>query len=409
MRVLIVHNHYQSAGGEDAVVRAEISLLRAKGNDVELLQVDNDNIVGKLEAAKAALQCAYSLTGARLMHDRIRQFRPDLVHVHNFFPRLSPSVHYVCRQARVPIVQTLHNYRLLCPAFTLSRGATPCDDCLGKIVPWPAIQHSCYRHSKTGSAVVATMLSIHRMLKTWDHTVARFVALTAFARGKFIEGGLPAGKIMVKPNFLGVDPGPGAGDGGYALYVGRLSPEKGIDTLLASWQQLPTKRALKIMGDGPLGSVVRSAASTINGIEWLGPAGREEVSRAMAHATVLILPSVYYEGFPMVIVEALAAGLPIIASRLGSMAELVEQGVTGLLFPPGSPNHLARAADWAFTHPDRLIDLRQCARREFVKKYTAETNYVFISEIYESALRSVRVNQESSASFGASNAAHQEY
>jgi glycosyltransferase involved in cell wall biosynthesis len=214
---------------------------------------------------------------------------------------------------------------------------------------------------------------------------------------------------MVKPNFLGVDPGPGAGDGGYALYVGRLSPEKGIDTLLASWQQLPTKRALKIMGDGPLGSVVRSAASTINGIEWLGPAGREEVSRAMAHATVLILPSVYYEGFPMVIVEALAAGLPIIASRLGSMAELVEQGVTGLLFPPGSPNHLARAADWAFTHPDRLIDLRQCARREFVKKYTAETNYVFISEIYESALRSVRVNQESSASFGASNAAHQEY
>jgi glycosyltransferase involved in cell wall biosynthesis len=387
MRILVAHNRYQQAGGEDSVVRAEVSLLRAKGHPVEIMEEDNDSIVRWVDAARTAIQCVHSNAASRMMCYRIAQFKPDLVHIHNFFPRFSPSIHYACRNANIPVIQTLHNYRLLCPASTLLRDGNICEECVGKAYPWPAVQHGCYKKSKLATAAVANMLSLHRTLGTWDCTVTRFIALTEFARNKFIEGGLPADKIVVKPNFVDPDPGMGAGNGGYALFVGRLSEEKGLGTLLAAWERIGRGHRLKIVGEGPLARKVKNAAETVHGIEWLGMRSNIEVSRLMADATILVLPSVWYEGFPLVLVEAFASGLPIIASRLGAMAELVTDGKTGRLFTPGNVDELAASVEWVFSNHEYLGVMRQYARDEYLNHYAAESNYAVLSRIYRSAVK----------------------
>ncbi len=384
MRILIVHNRYQQEGGEDGVVRAEAGLLSQKGHEIELFEEDNDGIVSKIDAAKTALRCLYSITAADEIRKRIRQFRPDVVHIHNFFPRLSPSIHYACHRAGIPVAQTLHNYRLLCPGSTLLREARICEDCIGKTFPWPAVQHGCYRESSTASAAVANMLFVHRVCGTWTQTVSRFIALTEFARQRFCAGGLPGEKIAVKPNFVLADPGIGEGSGGYALFVGRLASEKGLETLLDAWGRLKTKLPLKIVGDGPLAYRVRDAVSQTSSIEWLGWRSRQEVYRLMADAAVLIFPSIWYEGFPLVLAEAFATGLPIIASRLGAMAELVTEGKTGRLFTPGRGEDLADAVEWSIAHPNQWKAMRHCVRREFEDKYTAESNYSMLLDIYRS-------------------------
>ncbi len=392
MRILIVHNRYQQKGGEDSVVQAEAGLLRSRGHEIEIFEESNDSIVGKSEALEAALRCVYSLETRREVRARLRGFQPDLVHVHNFFPKLSPSVHYACHRAAIPLVQTLHNYRLLCPAATLLRDGKVCEDCMGKVIPWPAVQHGCYRQSRTASAAVANMLFAHRAVATWTRTVSRFIALTEFARQKFIAGGLPAHKIVVKPNFVTYSPASEEGHDGYVLFVGRLSAEKGIDTLLEAWARLQTKRPLKIVGEGPLASKVQEAAFRNPCIEWLGWRGAEEVSRLMARAALLVFPSVWYEGFPLVLAEAFAAGLPVIASRLGAMAEVVTDGKAGLLFTPGRPEELASMVEWAFTNPVEVERMRSYARSEYENKYTAESNYAMLSEIYRSACDMPQVN-----------------
>lgn len=386
MRILFVHNRYQQAGGEDGVVQAEVSLLRAKGHEVEVMEEDNDGIVRWMDAAKTALQCVYSIGSSREIQERIRRFKPDLAHIHNFFPRLSPSIHYACHKAKIPVVQTLHNYRLLCPEARFFRDGGICEECMGKAIPWPAVQHRCYRESRAASAAVANMLAVHRACRTWDRTVTRFIALTEFARNKFIEGGLPGDKIVVKPNFVDPDPGMGEGNGGYALFVGRLSEEKGIGMLLSSWSRLAGGQRLKIVGDGPLASTVRQATATVPGVEWLGARSTSEVLGLMGDAAFLILPSVWYEGFPLVLVEAFAAGLPIIASRLGAMEELVAEGYTGRLFTAGEAGELATLLKWAFSHTQDVREMRGHARNMFINRYTAESNYAVLTSIYRSAV-----------------------
>ena len=388
MRILVLHNRYQQPGGEDIVVRAETSLLRANGHQVELLEEDNDGIVSWIDAVKTTAECVYSLPSARKLRRLIERFQPDVAHIHNFFPRLSPSVHYACREANVPVVQTLHNYRLLCPSSTFLRDGQICEDCITKPIPWPAVQHGCYRKSRMATAATANMISIHRALHTWDRTVDHFITPTKFARNKFIEGGLPKDRITVKPNFVDPDPGMGTGKGGFALFVGRLAEEKGIATLLSAWTRLSTGTQLKIVGDGPLADTVKSAASTTRGIEWLGARGRGEVSQLMADAAVLIFPSVWYETFGLTIIEALASGLPVFASRLGAMSELVSDGITGKLFTAGRSDELATAIDWAFSDPIRLESMRHKARREYEAKYTAGANYNLLHSIYQSASNS---------------------
>jgi glycosyltransferase involved in cell wall biosynthesis len=289
------------------------------------------------------------------------------------------------------VIQTLHNYRLLCPVALFFRDGRVCEDCMGKAVPWPGVVHGCYRGSRAASGVIATMLTVHRALRTWTEMVDVYVALTEFARDKFIEGGLPAGKIVVKPNFVAPDPGQGPGGGGYALFVGRLAPEKGTGTMLAAWDRLGTRIPLKIVGDGPLRDRVMGAAARQSNVEWLGHMPVADVHELMGKADMLVFPSQWYETFGRVAAEAFAAGTPVIAANIGAVAELVEHGRTGLKFRPGDPGDLVTQVEWALSHPAGLRSMREEVRAEFEAKYTAERNYRTLMEIYEAALERKKV------------------
>lgn len=387
MKVLLVHNYYQHSGGEDEVFRLEKKLLERKGHDVATYTVSNQAISN---LSKLSLGAA-SLWSTRTQHDLniiLKKNKPDIAHFHNTFPLISPSAYYACNQAGVKVVQTLHNYRLFCPSSThFYREGRICEICLGKTPPWPGIKYSCYRESRLETAVLTSMLTLHRWLKTWERRVNVYIALTEFARRKFIEGGLPAEKIIVKPNAVYLDPGSGVGNGKYALFVGRISVEKGINTLLTAWRHLPGI-LIRIIGDGPLLEDVHMFITQykLRNVEVLGSCEHDEVFNLMKGARFLIFPSEWYEGFPMTIVEAFACGLPVIASRLGSMEEIVDDRRTGLHFNPGDPDDLAAQVEWAWTHPREMVEMGLQARKEFEKKYTAERNYELLMEIYKDTL-----------------------
>lgn len=382
MKLLIVHNYYQQAGGEEQVFTTEASLLEAQGHQVVRYTVHNDE-VGNINPITLAGATVWNTDSYRKLRQLMRQEKPKVVHFHNYFPLISPAAYYAARAEGVPIVQTLHNYRLLCPNVFFFRDGQVCEDCLGKIVPWPGVLHACYRGSRAATGAVAAMLTVHRVLQTWTEAVDLYIALTQFARQKFIQAGLPAEKIVVKPNFVYPDPGIGEGRGGYALFVGRLSPEKGIGTLLKAWEKLRGKVPLKIVGDGPLAPQETNAVEPVPGVEWLGRKSSKEVYELMGNANMLIFPSEWYETFGRVAIEAFAKGTPVIAANIGAIAELVESGRTGLNFHPGDPEDLAAKVDWALTHPKELAWMRQQARAEFEAKYTAKQNYQMLMEIYE--------------------------
>ncbi|MDJ0796713.1 MAG: glycosyltransferase family 4 protein [Calothrix sp. MO_167.B12] len=383
MKILLLHNRYQRPGGEDVVVHTEKALLEANGHDIAYLEINNDNIINPIDKVKAAVNSVYSLSSKKLVRDKINDFQPDLVHIHNFFPQFSPSIYYACREAGVPIVQSLHNYRLFCANSTFFRDGQTCEDCLGKFFPLPGIIHGCYRGSKTGSAVLGTMQFVHRALQTWETMVDRYITLTEFARNKFIQGNLPPSKLSVKPNFIYPDPGVSDGEGGYALFVGRLSFEKGIDTLLKAWEKLGKQIPLKIVGDGPLASQVARVAARDVGVEWLGHRSSTEVYQLMGKAKFLVVCAESYETFGLVAIEAFAKGTPVIASDIGAFAELIQPHANGLLFRPGNPIDLVAKVESLLSHPENLTHMRQAARAEFEMKYTAEKNYQMLMDIYE--------------------------
>lgn len=387
MRILVVHNRYQQPGGEDAVVRSEAHALRRHLHQVALYEADNDEIQGPLGGLKTAVRCLWSPQAQRSFLQSLDEFGPDIVHVHNFFPLISPAVHHAAYKRGIPVVQTLHNYRLLCPASTLLRNGSVCEECTHEWYPVSAVRHACYRNSRAATVAVGNMLALHRVLRTWTKTVTRFIALSEFARHKFVDAGMPVDRISVKPNFLADDPGPGKGSGNYVLFVGRLSEEKGIACLLQAWKALRPKLRLIIAGDGPLAPIVRDYASTDRSVEWLGFLNRPQILDLMANAFALIFPSVWFEAFPMVLAEALAKALPVIASNLGSMAEIITHRKTGLLFAPGSPLDLASALQWALTHRPEICAMRENARLEFESKYTADTNYRQLMNIYRTSLQ----------------------
>lgn len=385
MRILVAHNRYQFSGGEDAVVRDEIEMLRQHGHSVEKLEQNNDAIRGIGGKLIASGSIFYSGRARRRMHDLIQEFRPDLVHVHNWFPMLSPSIFLEADASRVPIVQTLHNFRMLCANALLHRDGVVCTDCLGKSFPMDGIIHGCYRGSRAGSAVVTAAYAFHRYIHTWD-SVDFFIAVSGFEREILIGGGLSAEKVVLKPNFSGfsaaqvdkpVDD--------VALYVGRLSPEKGIRTLLSAWKPGRVPLRLKIIGDGPLGEEVRSCAAAGTKIEYLGSQPPEVVYREMARAKFLIFPSEWFETFGRTIIEAFSQGTPVLAADLGGVRELVEEDVTGYRFPPGNVDALVAGA-LRFPAGESYKQMRANCRSLFLSRFTAEINYARLMEIYAQAI-----------------------
>jgi glycosyltransferase involved in cell wall biosynthesis len=381
MRTLLsAHNHYQHPGGEDHVFAAEAALLESKGHRVFRYEEHNSRIANR-GAALVAVDAVWNSKSAASLAGLVRQHNTEVVHFHNTFPLISPAAYYAVRKEGAAVVQTLHNFRLLCPAATLFRDGMVCEQCMEQRSFLPAMAHKCYRASRPATAAVAAMLLLHRAAGTWRRKVDVYIALSEFARRKFIAGGLPAKRIVVKPNFVSPDPGVGTGSGGYALFAGRLSAEKGIAVLASAWREL-SDIPLVVAGDGPL-----AGTEWPPGVSPIGRQPRERVLELMREARVLIFPSVCYEGAPMTIVEAFACGLPVIASNLGSIAERVIHEQTGLLFNPGDAADLARQVRWAFEHPEEVETMRRAARREFEEKYTAETNYKMLIGIYEQAIK----------------------
>lgn len=383
--ILVAHNFYQQPGGEDSVFAAETALLRARGHQVIEYTEDNQKIDG-LNPLALGLNTVWSRRSRRTMAALLAHHRPDVLHLHNTFPLMSPVVYYAAHEAGVPVVQTLHNYRLVCPNALLFRDGRICEECLGKAAPWPCVVHRCYRRSLAASGATAAMLSVHRVLHTWTRMVDVYVVPTEFARRTMIRGGLPAEKLLVKSHFIDPDPEVGPHDGGFALFVGRLSPEKGVGTLLDAWRRLGGRVPLRIAGDGPLSGPVADAARRDPSITWVGRKSGAEVVALMGQAALLVVTSACYETFGRVVIEAFARGTPVIASDLGAVPELISGRGAGLLFRAGDTGDLAERVDALWNRPTDLTAMGRAARGEYAAKFTAERNYRRLMEIYDAAM-----------------------
>jgi glycosyltransferase involved in cell wall biosynthesis len=393
LKIVIAHNAYRQPGGEDTVVRAEKALLLREGNEVNEYHRHNDEIKSGSTCSDIALglRTVWSASSRNELHRLLKDWKPDIAHFHNTFPLISPAAYYACGELGVPVVQTLHNYRLFCAAGAFFRDGQVCEDCLTKN-RWQAVRHACYRQSRSASATVATMLSFHHWYGTWTKLVDCYIAPSEFSRAKFIEAGLPASKLVVKPNFVLPDKGVGRELREYAVFIGRLSEEKGLRTLLQAWAQMNSCCALRVIGDGPLLNEIRSeiTRSGLSNVRLEGHLPREESLKILHGAKVLIAPANCYETFAMTIAEAYACGTPVIASRLGAMQEIVVDGRTGLHVTPGDPHDLARKVDWAWTHPAEMREMGANARAEYEAKYTAERNYKMLMDVYQQAIQESR-------------------
>jgi glycosyltransferase involved in cell wall biosynthesis len=399
LNILLLHNYYLQPGGEDVVFANEAGLLESHGHTVIRYRMHNEQV-----SQAGTLSIVAKTLWNRDVHSEIRKLirdnAVDICHCHNTFPLISPSAYYAARDEGVPVVQTLHNYRLLCPKAVLYRDGRVCEDCVGSI-PWRSVWHACYRDSRPASAVTTLMLTAHRIAGTWQSAVDVYIALTEFCRTKWIDTGLPADRVVVKPNFLLDDPGPGRGGGGYALFAGRLTEEKGVRTLLQAWTKVTRPVALKIAGTGPLAAEVAAAAASNSRIEYLGAVSRDRMIDLMSDAEALIFPSEWYEAGPMTIIEAFACGTPVIASQLGSAGCLIADGQTGFHFTPGDAGSLARTVDSAWSGTGKLQQMRTAARGTFEQEYTADHNYRRLMDIYSLAGAGSRVASTSQVPVGA--------
>lgn len=383
-KVLLCHNFYQQLGGEDVVFAAERDLLRRYGHEVFEYTDTNDRINGMNRLALAGTTI-WSRAAHRTIGEMVQETDADIVHFHNTFPLLSPSVYSACRKAGAAVVQTLHNYRLICPNGLLFRDGAPCEDCIGRTPPLPGVIHACYGGSRAQSAVTAAMLTGHRLRGTWCEDIDVYIALTEFSRRKLTQGGLAAEKVVVKPNFIDPAPDPGPPGGDFFLFAGRLDEGKGVKTLLKAWTSSSSPAPLRIAGNGALLGDVNEAMIESPMIEHLGQIDRTSLIDQMQQSRALVFPSQWYENFPVTLVEAFACGLPVIVSRIGAMAEIVDDGRTGLLFNPGDPEDLRAKVRWAWEHPDELDRMGSEARREYEAKYTGDENYRQLMEIYDRA------------------------
>ncbi|HUD65762.1 MAG TPA: glycosyltransferase [Candidatus Sulfotelmatobacter sp.] len=389
MKIIIVHNHYKQHGGEDVVFDQERELLKRKGHDVQVYcrhnsEIDSYTGVQRLVLLRKAI---WADDTYRDFGEVLRREKPDIVHIHNIWVMISPSIYWACHDAGVPVVQTFHNYRLMCPAGTFFREGKTCEECLDH-GQWRSVLHGCYRDSRSITAAKALMLAVHRRKGTWTNAIDYFITLSQFSRNQYLRGGFSPEKLFVKPNFVYPDPGVCMDKGDYAVFVGRLSPEKRVSTVLDAWTRLSSPVQLLIIGGGPEAGQLEAdaAARGLTDVHFKGHLPREQGLEFMRRARFLIFSSEWYENFPVTIAEAFACGVPVICSRMGAMQEIVEDGRTGLHFTPGNAEDLAAKVNWAWRHPDRLQQMGEEARQEYESKYTDEKNYPLLMNIYQHAI-----------------------
>jgi len=389
LRVLIVHNRYVVPGGEEVVVAAEAALLERNGHTVSCFESSNEAIF-EMSAVRAASHAVWNRNSRAELAQLKARFKPDVVHFHNTFPAMSPSVYYAGLEAST-VVQTLHNFRLVCPAGTLLRAGKPCELCVGRVA-WPAVRYGCYRGSRSASLVAAAMVQTHRALGTWTRRVHAYIALTQFSREIFLRGGLPAEKLYIQPNFVAPDPGVSTARAAHFLYVGRFEEGKGTRVLLDAWRSMTNPPPLRMVGSGPLEPEVVHFAEERAGVQLLGRLSRERVLEELKQARALVAPSLWYENFPLTICEAMATGCPVIASDLPNVRALLGEGRAGVLVPARDAQLLKQAVEHAVVDGDALRQVARSARTLYETHYTADANYRMLLAIYDSARRARKVN-----------------
>ncbi len=392
--VLLVHENYLYRGGEDQSVDSDASLLRERGHEVFRWSVENAEIANWPLSRKARL--LWQTTWSRPSFDKasalLRQYEPDIVHFHNTLPLISPSAIHAAHDAGYPVVMTLHNYRLMCPVGTFFRSGNVCEECHTRSL-FRGVFHGCYRDSRIQTAAVATMLAFHRGKGTWRDCVDGYVALTEFMRSKVIEGGLPPERVHVRPNPV-ASAGEPAEPADYVLFAGRLSQEKGILTFMEALPFLDEEIKVRVAGTGPLEDTIRASSASLGArVEVLGQLSHEETLGLIRRASVLVFPSVCYEGLPISVLEAMSGGTPVVASRLGAMAEMLQDGQEGYLFTPGRARELADRVNRIMKDDARRAGMRQAARRTFQERYSIELSYAKLMEIYQRAADMARTRR----------------
>lgn len=398
MKVLLAHNFYQSSSpsGEDVVYRNEVELLKSRGVAVISYEKHNDEISGTRGKIGTMGAMVWSGKTYQEVSALIKREKPDIAHFHNIWYLISPSAYYACREAGVPVVQTLHNFRIFCANGLFLRSGKICEDCLGR-PPWRSVLHGCFRDSRIYSLPVALTEIVHQYKKTWTESVNAYIALTDFGREMFIQCGLPGEKIFVKPNFLQEPLHSSEPFRDYAVFIGRLSQEKGVDVLIDAVKSLESSNppslkpfALKVIGDGPLRQCLEERVGDQQlgqTVEFLGRMGHVECMQLLREARFLVMPSICYENFPLAIVEAFAFGKPVLASNHGAMSSIVEHGKTGLLFKAGDSLNLAETFSIMMSDADLCARMGRNARIEHESRYTAGHNFDRLMEIYSHVLQ----------------------
>jgi len=388
VKILFIHNKYKQYGGEDVAVELETAVLIKKGHEVRSIFFDNTTIGSFFSKITAGFRSVYNFSSARLISKTILQFKPDVIHIHNLFFIASPSVIYAANKHKVPVILTLHNYRLICANALLLRNNQVCELCTQKKFPLAGIKYKCYRDSFGGSAFVTAITGIHKISATWKNKVSTYITLNEFSRSKLLNSslGVPEDKMITKPNFI-PDPGEGNSDReNFFLFAGRIAKEKGVHVLAKAFTYMPGYKII-IAGDGPERKLLQENFSPYSNIFFTGQMEKKQVSEYMKKCKAFICPSIWYEVAPLTIIEAFATGTPVIASRLGSMAELIIDGFNGLHFIAGDADDLRRKIELFIKDTEQHSLFYKNARQTYQEKYHEDIHYNAVLKIYEDAIR----------------------
>lgn len=391
----MVHNFYKVSGGEDKVVQEEINLLKKHGVEVISYFINNNeiNINSLFDKFKVGINTIWSVEQQKKLKELMLKEDPDLVHFHNTFPMVSPAVYHTCQKLNKPVIQTLHNYRLGCPGAMLLRNNEVCEKCIsGSLLN--SVKYGCYRNSRVQTVPLSTMLYTHRFLNTWNNKVDKYIALTNFAKEKFIQIGLNEDKITVKPNFIEKHIEGELEKEDQITFVGRISKEKGLHLLLAAWSKVGSKfnTKLNVIGDGPLRKELEDKYEHLSNVNFLGKLDSKDVLSYMSKSKYIIVPSIWYEGFPMTIIESYSVNTPVISSNIGSLKEVVINEITGFHFENNNINSLENTLKKALHYSD-YDKLQRNINEQYEKKYTPSANFKMLINIYEEVVRSKKIGK----------------